>query len=287
MCTLDYMSDNWINRNLFTVTESHHTQSAVPYRRLFPESFIETIQGGLIFRDNNGIIFQTPPLEINLLLNQISDIEKYFIEKDCRDRNGNIELSVAQQYRINGLRDMMTHPEIWHVTTLDIGKTLYGRNIFSKPHLIKVKDPSALYEGKNNPDTLAYYDPANGNIIIFVDKILILDHPQLIYQKVILHEFIHFLFDIASRDKDGVANKKPDRSNTMNEETADNMLVLFLYEYSLAKNGNYFDIFNMISSFIKKQPKEYNAAIGMYAKYKEKWCGAKKEITNLINAKIK
>lgn len=107
-------------------------------------------------------------------------------------------------------------------------------------------------------DVLGYYHPQFSHIVIFIDMIDELPHSHLAFQKVLLHEYIHALLDWRTRmilpeDEEIVDNFRG------NEETLDNMLVL--YTYSCAQDKV---CFNIVKYLMAYQPECYRRAVTEY-----------------------
>ncbi|MDE6576775.1 MAG: hypothetical protein K2J82_11230 [Muribaculaceae bacterium] len=118
---------------------------------------------------------------------------------------------------------------------------------------------------KLKDNLLGVYLSQTGSIMLWIDKIIQKDKPELIFQKVLLHEMIHAFLDIYPR----VYFKYPNnmcsilmaigkKDTTESEETIDNILVLDCYSHCRKK---YYDF---VKEFISNQPDEYKAAIDKY-----------------------
>lgn len=107
-------------------------------------------------------------------------------------------------------------------------------------------------------DPLGCYVPKTGTILIWVDKISTYgDKSQLIFQKVLLHEFIHAVLDLQQRDKKGnmIDSRYVISHNDWHywtEETLDNALVLRAYKGTKE--------YQFVEDFIKTQPSDYALA---------------------------
>ena len=126
-----------------------------------------------------------------------------------------------------------------------------------------VLPPSPDDNSKDN--LLGVYLKRTGSIMLWIDKILQKDNPELFFQKVLLHEMIHALLDIYPRVYFKYSNGMctiltgmGKKNTTVSEETIDNFLVLDCYSHT---RKEYYDI---VKEFIKKQPSEYKAAIDIY-----------------------
>ena len=127
-----------------------------------------------------------------------------------------------------------------------------------------------------NPDLLGYYDSCNGNIFIFIDKLYLMDD-VLIFQKVVLHEFIHALFDRMSRIADfseysdkTLSDRLKRNGYDWDEETLDNLLVLLTY-YDSGCDADVTEpyAYRKVREFIASQPFYYSQAINFFDGIKE------------------
>lgn len=130
-------------------------------------------------------------------------------------------------------------------------------------------------------DPLGCYCPDTGTILIWVDRIYEYGkYCQVIFQKVLLHEFIHAILDLQPRDKNGglIGNriyKLPGNNweSDWTEETLDNALVLRCYKNSID--------YEIIRCFIKHQPADYALALKVTDKE------LKEDLKLLISEKIR
>lgn len=142
---------------------------------------------------------------------------------------------------------------------------------------IQIPTKGSLVESDPKHPLLGCYLSKPGVILIWIDRVFESAEISgyLLFQKVLLHEIIHAMFDCADRNKnlDVLLDKSKERRNF--EETLDNLLVLKCYE-NCEK-----DIFEEILHFIKSQPREYSRAIDLYEMTKTlKW--RKKEFVSTI-----
>lgn len=126
---------------------------------------------------------------------------------------------------------------------------------------------------------LGVYLPQTGSIMLWIDRIVQKDRPELIFQKVLLHEMIHAFLDIYPRVYFKYYNRMCSiltaigkKDTTESEETIDNILVLDCYSHC---GKEYYDF---VKEFISNQPDEYKAAIDMYE--------PKKEVYSIIKAHL-
>lgn len=179
---------------------------------------------------------------------------------------------------------LLSNCTVWLATEKDDGNKVVVNNIFlNKPQTIKIIKPLG-YSVKDNPrplrnkkefDVLAYYTPETGSVVMFIDRIFLWyqdENPELIFQKVLLHEFIHALLDIAPRTLVKFSNtnwlscrvqkKNVDKDK---EETYVNSLVLYVYK-SLSPNS---DILTAVETFIAAQPDAYKKGLEESSKGKK------------------
>lgn len=176
----------------------------------------------------------------------------------------------------NNLDFLIKNCTVYGVTSDDEGKTIVTvNNIFAKNLKEDIKVPEsngfpinpfkredhAKSENKFSFDLLGLYLPCCGAIFLYIDKIFRHQNPELVLQKVLLHEFIHGFLDVNKRQ---IQNDSEtyilgnDNYSSDEEETLDNALVLFVYD-----DWNKCDasIVETVTEFINKQPKNYKDGI--------------------------
>lgn len=193
----------------------------------------------------------------------------------------------------NNLDFLINNCTVYGVIRDDEGKTIVTvNNIFAKNIKADIKVPESKgfpinpFKSENNKesengspinsfksednkeseddspfDLLGLYLPCCGAIFLYIDKIFRLQNPELVLQKVLLHEFIHGFLDVNKRQ---IQNDSEtyilgnDNYSSDEEETLDNALVLFVYD-----DWNKCDasIVKTVTEFIKKQPKNYKDGI--------------------------
>lgn len=156
------------------------------------------------------------------------------------------------------------------------------------------EEPIKINQGDDFPmvDKLGIYIPKYGCILIYVDKISKLKNPELIFQKVLLHELIHALLDVNIRiinnnqQSIGIGNKEPiilpnNKQIDCNdhEEELTNSLTLFTYAFQ--DTPSY--ILGEIREFIYNQPYPYNCAI---TRFEEGWNKFREILLNYLIHKI-
>lgn len=167
---------------------------------------------------------------------------------------------------------------VYLATSEDIGKTYINvKNIFTEKEenvLIEYPQNSEEYIKRNgenieknleikhdsikDPEYLGLYLPATGSIVLFIDRIFKYVEANLLFQEVLLHEFIHALLDITPRllkpDGTTIHSINEQLYDSELEEKYDNTLVIYVYhdwsnsdEYAKAR----------IKAFIKSQRPPY------------------------------
>lgn len=160
------------------------------------------------------------------------------------------------------INEVIETTEVWFVTSYEIGSDVPVFNRFTQQEeLVKVPSiPSNIkkYEGEekwevrvDNPDLLGCYLGETGTIFIFIDRIHEYPNSEIIFQVVLIHEFIHAILDLYRRPL-----KKENKwiiqlgQLKLTEESIDNALILEAYNYH-----------QDIKNFIQSQPEEYRNAI--------------------------
>lgn len=176
----------------------------------------------------------------------------------------------------NNLDFLIKNCTVYGVTEDDKGKTIVTvNNIFAKNCKIEIKVPipngspinpfksEDIKESENDSsfDLLGRYLPCCGAIFLYIEKIFRHENPELVLQKVLLHEFIHGFLDVNKRQIQNDSETYILGNNnysTEEEETLDNALVLFVYD-----DWNKCDasIVKTVTEFINKQPKNYKDGI--------------------------
>ena len=127
-----------------------------------------------------------------------------------------------------------------------------------------------LYQGlwgnddSTHTDWMGCYIPRTGTILIKIDCVdraadLFRCPRGLLFEKVLLHEFIHAALDLWPRDAAGKIsppNRRKWQKDDFNEESIDNAIVLKLYE----RTSGYRDV----KGFIETQPYYYRRAVELY-----------------------
>ena len=122
---------------------------------------------------------------------------------------------------------------------------------------------STVVSGHTDKSLLGMYQPKTGAIFLWIDKIIENEYPELIFQSVLLHEMIHAFLDIHPRIyyrySHGIRllSSLGKNAQGISEETLDNALVLRAYSSHPAD-------FDLVKTFISKQPLDYRDAINMY-----------------------
>lgn len=215
----------------------------------------------------------TPTLPYSALFSQIE-----VIQRDLFNPNENKKLY--------DIRKLLSSVPIFLVTRELEGKDHSIINPFSG-ETVTAKIPVSLDICESGSDALGMYVPRNGAIYLWVDKIYSYRLHPLIFQKVLLHELIHFLFDIVRRSvpkkKEGARKEETSDNNEdiwfNNEETLDNYLVLLMYKDAISpiESGAERSFAN-IKDFISKQPSVYMEAIDKFDKSSD-WFFVRKNIT--------
>lgn len=144
---------------------------------------------------------------------------------------------------------------------------------------IQIPSKGSLVESDPKHPLLGCYLSKPGVILIWIDRVFENANISgyLLFQKVLLHEIIHAMFDCADRNNslDVLLDKSKERRNF--EETLDNLLVLKCYE-NCEK-----DRFEEILHFIKSQPREYSRAIDLYKMTKTLSWGKKEFVSTICS----
>lgn len=149
------------------------------------------------------------------------------------------------------------------------------------PEPILVPEPHSFDEESICTEALGMYLPNDGIIYIWIDRIMrcanyrpyyprdIDTIENLLFQKVLLHEFFHAFFDIQWDGKQYLSgNYDPNYKScvningqpiAINEETIDNALVLLTY-YKFAPSKQ----FDIVYDFVASQPQYYREAVDLY-----------------------
>lgn len=244
--------------------ENYITSMNQPFIYPFPEAReFEILQGSLarVFQGNipmdewgtttpnlpiDALVFQSREILQNLM--QISNIGDNLIMLD---------------------KELLSRIQVFLVTEESSGKHHSVTNLFTQENTVATV-PDLSSQEPNSPDYLGCYVHDTGAIYIWIEKVF--DRP-LIFQKVLLHEFIHLLFDVIRRNL-------PDMEKGPKEETYDNFLVLHCYANIGVDNRDEKDyIVDKIREFINSQPLEYMEAIAIFDKFPD-WFSARNEIIN-------
>ena len=213
---------------------------------------------------------KTPDLTVGIaymdkLLTQIKDDLRKQI-KDISPKNSCLLPSTMSLHYIVDNIDITLITEKDNIS----GTTIPVRNLFK--YRITQNDECSyeiVYPPKPDEDAndnlLGIYFPSTGSIMLWIDKILRKNNPELIFQKVLLHEMIHALLDIYPRvyfkypnSMCNILTAIGEKNTTESEETIDNILVLYCYAHCDKK------YFESVKKFISSQPTEYKAAITRY-----------------------
>lgn len=170
----------------------------------------------------------------------------------------------------NTIQDLLDNIQVTYVTIEDgiHHAKVKTRNIF-KYSATSDEEKIYDYEPVINPEgkLLGMYLPSSGSIMLWIDRICVCENPELVLQKVLMHELIHAILDVSPRilninQNTGTLACKVlcyeyDRDS---EETLDNSLVLYVYN-QIAN-----EVYQKIRDFIEGQPTPYKEAINLYKK---------------------
>ena len=222
----------------------------------------------------------TPSLPFTALISQIEFLQRDLLDALKKDDSDKQELSSKCIYDV---RELLSTLPIFLVTTQTEGKDHTVRSIFDgKEYKAKIPKSSELHE--SGTDALGMYEHSDSYcaIYLWIDKIYSYRAYPLIFQMVLLHELIHFFFDIVRRSSrlDSCDNKE-----NYNEETIDNMLVLLMYKYAVSPIENCAaKCLEDIKDFISHQPARYSSAIDMFEN-NQNWFNARRIVFNFFNFK--
>lgn len=224
--------------------------------KLSQQSLNEVFNGGCPF-DKRGTL--TPTLPINALILQVQQIIQNLLQVRPIER----DFFVLNE-------GFLSRIQVFLVTEQNIGHTHEVINLFTQQRTMETV-PNLNKQEPNSPDYLGRYVSQSGAIYIRIEKLY--DKP-LILQKVLLHEFIHLLFDVVRRNTS--------LSEMPQEEMYDNFLVLHCYSHALvdcASEKEY--IFNAIRDFISSQPQPYNKALDQFDDVSS-WFKARKVLMDIF-----
>lgn len=241
------------------------TPAAERYRRYFPLDVVRTLRGEY-GHNHIGEEYQVPRLKIKPLMDLLEEMRAI-----CRNEH---EYNLESNFN-NTLAWLLCNITVYLVSVEDEGSEVTVKNIFSGIEQ-EIVVPESLQFEEAGSDALGMYLPETGSILLWVDKIY--EHPTapILFQKVFLHEFIHAMFDVEDKD-----SKSQKHVNIPEEETYDNLLVL--YTYAISKPNS--KVFEMVRDFIKRQPSIYRAAIARYDKAvndPDGWRNVRKDITEML-----
>lgn len=207
----------------------------------------------------------TPVLPFSALISQIEILQRELFDTDS-------------DKVLYDIRALLSSLQIFLVTNNLEGKEHKVINPFDgKEYITKIPQSNKDYE--SGSDALGMYVPKYGIIYLWVDKIYAYRSHPLIFQKVLLHELIHFLFDIVRRSKVEGCNTK---GKNYDEETMDNLLVLYMYKNAISpiKNGEK-KAFSEIKDFISNQPYVYRSAITVFEQDSD-WFSTRENLYNFL-----
>lgn len=252
------------------------------------EAKIETLKRRLLSELSENGEFELAKFqeieEIEKELNKIEEeLEKIETEHECLENEHKKEKEQSLRMKLLFLKEIMRHIEMLKERLSELRENILEiekeqEKIETELERLKNKNREIENEirSKNKIiDPLGCYFPETGTILIWIDKIHNRTNSQVVFQKVLLHEFIHALLDLQPRDKSGnligqhiaaVAGNNWETGWT--EETLDNALVLQCY-----KGTKYYEV---IRSFIKHQPADYALALKV----------TDKELTNNLRSLI-
>lgn len=240
--------------------------------------FVEECLGGIISLTGLSTPFVKGGIErLNYFFKHIKNKPNIFLSFPMLDHNERVPLN-------NNWEFLHKKCSIWCVTSLDSdnGEILKVNNIFVQDGVSEIRVPKpkgkpmdsfSNYRDNDNPtentetsmDYLGVYVPKTGSILLYIDKIKNLPNPELIFQKVLLHEYMHAFMDINVRTIEIIGDMPKCtvlgnmQYSTYMEESLANALVLCIYE-------DWSDCDNIIKAkvrdFMKSQPMEY--AKGLY-----------------------
>lgn len=266
--------ERWIldNRlhNRYTTEETPFaiTKNALYFSQYFPQTMADTFVEGKQYFNQHTITI--PSLKLHSLLAQLYDIRQQIEIPKSNNEIKRFLTSTVEKYCQNQYVDLLFKTKVWLVTSEDDGKTTVETvNLFTgKTEEFTIPISNAPFK-EIGFDALAMYIHSNGNIVMWVDKISQFECAPIVFQMVLLHEFIHLLFDVTYRSRH--VDEKDIPSSEKNE-TLDNTLVLLTYKCSEALS-------DVIIDFVKNQPKDYNKAIKIYQK---SWMEIRNDILTLL-----
>lgn len=245
------------------------TPGAKRYLRYFPDDVVRTLRGEYSF-DYIGEEYQLPRLKIKPLMDLLEEMRAI-----CRNEH---EYNLDTNFN-NTLAWLLCNISVCLVTVEDEGREVTVHNIFDGIAK-KIKVPKSLSFEEAGSDALGMYLHKTGSILLWVDKIYEHRIAPILFQKVLLHELIHAMFDVEDKNP-----KSLKRVKIPEEETFDNLLVLYTYAISKPNSKE----FEMVRDFIKRQPAIYSAAVTRFDKAindPDGWCNARKDIIEMLLKKI-
>lgn len=241
------------------------TTAAERYLPYFPDDVVRTLRGEY-GHDHIGEEYEVPRLKIKPLMDLLEEMRAV-----CRNEHEyNLEFNFN-----NTLTWLLSNISVYLVTVEDEGREVTVENIFDGIEQ-EIVVPESLSFEEAGSDALGMYLPETGSILLWVDKIYKLPTAPLLFQTVLLHELIHAMFDVEDKD-----SKSQKQVNIPEEETYDNLLVLYTYAISKPNSKE----FEMVRDFIKSQPSIYRAAIARYDKAvndPDGWRNVRKDITEML-----
>lgn len=172
--------------------------------------------------------------------------------------------------QVLNIEQRFTTAEVIIVTTKDNGNIIpvYNRNwlllsVENKTKHSIITECAIPTISENDDSKLGCYLPDSGTVLLWIDRISETANrngmsPELLFQKVLLHELIHAVLDCNKRD-DTLNVYSPDGNIHGIEETLDNILVLKCY----SENSG-LPIYNSIKKFISTQPSNYALAAKVF-----------------------
>lgn len=272
----EYRVAAWTDQNELIPSAGNifrYTESAKRFAKYFPHSFYEALAGRSIMEYASKYVY-IPSLDLKSLHDHFEVIRG--------------KIRAFNHYFIPNIWDKsyteLSHTiEIYCVTSEDCGKIISVHNLFTglEEDIVILNPKNNDYDSQNKIDYLGCYCPKTGTIFMWLDRIYEYRIADLLFQKVILHEYIHALMDTDYRIKKG--DYLLGRSSK-EEETWDNLLVLLTYHNS----GSEDYAVELVESFIRNQPTEYAEALSWYDKYKlAGWNQARTDLTKFLTDKPK
>lgn len=282
------MNDNVLDADLLSAKVQVINPGVSHIDSQYLKTLYEIFNGGELWSSRNV----TPSLPVASLIRQLYGLQNELLEfhDDYRKTGyyGSIISHIDFPYNIYTiLRDI----PVYAVREDELGQPHKVHNIFTRAEETVNVPTEGAFDENVGTDYFGVYIPDTGRIYIRIEKIIneVSNipkeklYPSILYQKVLLHEFIHLLLDVLSRN---LGTSRTVDKDYLDEETVDNYLVLMCYANSTCKIGSPSSSFEQVRRFIESQPSRYREACSVYDE-NTSWLTGRNIIKNLMITKSK